>query len=517
MKSIFFNNEVLDAEKKIMNSLGIPSILLMENAGINSAAHIISKFKEKLDKPVIILTGKGNNAGDGFVISRHLAINGFRSHVLMLYPPSELKGDAQKNFEVLKNLQSNIVTIADIEDKSQVIDHIEGGNQIILDAVFGVGFKGELEERIADIFRMVNDLENKTRVSIDIPSGLESYSQNSVCFKSEYTISMGVKKFDSLFYSGKETSGKTMIVGIGVPDSEFDKYNSKKIFEIEKSDITPLIPKRNVTSYKYSGGKTFVLAGATGYTGAAYLASQSALRSGSGAVILGVPSSLMEIMEKKLTDVVKFTLPETNEQSFGMEGFSDIAKKIKWSDTAIIGPGLSRNNETMDLVRKIINEIEHNYVIDADGLYALNGHTDLIKNSSSNIILTPHFGEFASLLNIPVEELKKDFYTIAKDFAAEYSVTLVLKNAPTVITDGKIFYINSTGHQNLATVGTGDVLSGIIGSIFSQNMDPLNSSIAGTYIHGFCGDILYEQTGDSSTIASDLIPLIPKVKHYLSC
>src|SRR5690606_22846508 len=173
--------------------------------------------------------------------------------------------------------------------------------------------------------------------------------------------------------------------------------------------------------------------------------------------------------------------------------------------------------ETMNLIRKILKEIPHNYVIDADGLYALIGHLDILKNTASQIILTPHFGEFASLLGITVDELKTDFYNLSKDFAKEYKVILILKNAPSITTDGNGFYVNSTGHQNLATIGTGDVLSGIITGLFCQSKKPLESAIAGTYIHGFCGDVLYEQTGDSSTIASDLIPLIPKVKHYLSC
>lgn len=517
MKSIFFNNEVLSAEKEIMDTLRIPSIVLMENAGLNSANYLLSNFKEKLNNPAIILTGKGNNAGDGFVISRHLSIYGIKTCILMLYPASELKGDAKVNFEILQNLNCDLIRIQNLDKVEQLVEFICEGEQLILDSVFGVGFKGILDPHISGVFDKINKLDDKTRIAIDVPSGLEHYNQTDPCFKAEMTLSMGVKKFNSLFYYGKEMSGDTISINIGVPDSEFDKYNSEKMFEVEKSDILSLVPKRASTSYKYSSGKAFILAGAPGYTGAAYLASQSTLRTGSGAVILGVPSSLMEIMEKKLTDVVKYSLPESGDRSFSEDGFLNIKEKIEWSDATLIGPGIGRNSETMELVRKILKEVPHNYVIDADGLFSLIGHLDILKNTASQIILTPHFGEFASLIGITVDELKTDFYNLSKDFAKEYKVTLILKNAPSITTDGDGFYVNSTGHPNLATVGTGDVLSGIVTGLFCQSKKPLDSAIAGTYLHGFCGDVLYEQTGDSSTIASDLIPLIPKVKHYLSC
>lgn len=516
MKSIIFNNEILDVEKKIIQSLGIPSIVLMENAGSNSTNYLISNFKEELSKPVIILTGKGNNAGDGFVISRHLAIQGYSSVILMLYPESVLKGDAKVYYDVLCKLDNDLIGIVKIDSAEQMDEFISGDNQLILDAVFGVGFKGELEPYIAEIFKKLNSINNVTRIAIDVPSGLESYNQTTECFKAEHTLSMGVKKFSSLFYYGKESSGEVTSINIGVPDSEFDKYNVKKIFEVQKQDIKNYIPKRQSTSYKYSSGKVFILSGAEGYTGAAYLSSQSALRTGSGAVILGVPLSLMEIMEKKLTDVVKYSLPETNEKSFSIEGFEQIKEKIEWSDVTLLGPGIGRNIETMHLIRKIIKEVEHNYVIDADGLFALNEHIEILKQTKSKIIITPHFGEFSSLLGISIEELRNNFYHLAKNFASEFGVTLILKNAPSITTDGDSFYINSSGHQNLATVGTGDVLSGIVTSLFSQSDELLHSALAGTYLHGFCGDVLFEKTGDSSTIASDLIPLIPKVKHYLS-
>lgn len=511
MKNVFFNNTVLDVEKKIMDSLGIPSIVLMENAGANSSAFIQSKYKTLLSNPVIILTGKGNNAGDGFVIARHLANAGIKSKVMLVYPSSDLKGDAKVNYDVLKAMDTSLCEILDYNE----YDFAEG-EQIIVDAIFGVGFKGDLDEKVKKVVSKVNSLEDKMVIALDVPSGLENYNWEKEGIKADVTIAMGVKKYSSLFYEGKVNSGEVTAVGIGIPESEFSKYNDECIYEIEKSDVEEMIPARNATGHKYSNGKLFVMAGAKGYTGAAYLCAQSALRAGSGAVTLGFPQSLDDIMEKKLTDVVKLPLPETEDVTLSLDGFEMIKEKIKWSDVTLIGPGLGRNDNTMELVRKILTECDHKYVIDADGLFALNGNLEILKESKSEIILTPHTGEFASLLGISTEELISDFYNYAKNFAKEYNVVMVLKNAPTAITGGKKFFINSTGHENLGTVGTGDVLAGIISSLYAQGSDAMQSAIAGVYMHGFCGDVMYERTGDSSTIASDLIPLIPKVKHYLS-
>lgn len=514
MKSVFFNSEVLAVEKKIIDSLGIPSILLMENAGLNSTQYILSHFKDLLIEPVIIFTGKGNNAGDGFVIARHLAIHGYNSKVRSVYPPDELKGDARINYKILENIPGDFIEIRNLDRSSDLKDYLSGRKQLVVDAIFGVGFRGELDEHVSSVVKQLNDDDNLTIVSIDTPSGLENYNQQKECVKADCTLSMGTKKFNSIFYTGKEHSGKIEVMNIGVPEFIFDKYNTDKIYEIEGKDV--VIPKRVVTSNKYSGGKVFVLAGAKGYTGAATLCSEAALRTGSGAVTIGFPESLDDIFEKKLTDVVKLPLPETNNASLSTEGFDLIKEKIKWSDVTLIGPGLSRDKDTMALVRKILSEIEHNYVIDADGLFALNGQTDILKESKSNIILTPHLGEFSGLLGISSDELKGDFYRNAKDFALDNNVVLILKNAPTISTDGKSTFINSTGHENLATVGTGDVLAGIVSSLYSQTGNVLESAISGVYLHGFCGDILYEKTGGSSTIASDLLDVIGSAKTKLT-
>jgi len=502
MKSVFFNKEVLEVEKKIIKKFSIPSILLMENAGKNAADFIKSKINPYSN--ILILAGKGNNDGDGFVIARYLAESNIRSTIALLYPAKELKGDALTNFNSLSDHKKLIR----IKRCNTVKDLTIKKYSVIIDAVFGIGFRGQLEPGIKKIFESLNKVTSKTVFSIDTPSGLYNYNQMETVLNADYTISMGVKKFHSCFFNGREVSGENVTVNVGVESEAFDKYNKKKIFEIENSDIAELIEQRKINNHKYNNGKVFVLAGSKGLTGAAYLCSQSTLKSGSGAVILGTPESMNIILARKLTEVMTLPLPETNETTLSLSAYIKIQEKIKWCDCLLVGPGVSKNPETTELIAKVIIENDVPIVLDADGLQAFKKIE--YKEKKNKIILTPHFGEFASMLNISTEELKSDFYAIAKKFAKKYNVILVLKGSPTIITDGDSFYINSTGNPSLATAGSGDVLAGIIASFYSRNKNSLNSALTGVFIHGRCADILLNtRKANFTTIASDLIKTIP--------
>jgi ADP-dependent NAD(P)H-hydrate dehydratase / NAD(P)H-hydrate epimerase len=514
MKSVFFNSEVLDAEKEIISNLKIPSLVLMENAGLNSANFICELYKEEHFDKIIILAGKGNNAGDGFVIARHLANKDIDSTVVLLYPDDELKGDALLNYKVINNTKDKI-NIINSDNIEALFDKYFSSKILFVDSVFGIGFKGELEEKIKSIFTKINGISNKKVVAVDTVSGLKNHYEKGTYLITDYTLSMGIKKFSSVFDKGREVSGKNLIMNIGIPGEEFDKYNSKNIYEIDKNDLINVLPKRKINSNKYTNGKLFVLSGSVGFTGAAYLSSLSALKIGCGAVILGLPESLNSVMESKTTEVMTLPLQETDEQTLSGFAFSKIFEKIKWSDAVLIGPGIGRNPETLALVRRIVTECDSPMVIDADGIFAFKDNLDLLKKSKGKIILTPHYGEFSNLTGIKLEDIKQNLYEISVEFAKNYDVVLVLKNSPTITTDGNGFYINSTGRENLATVGSGDVLSGVIAGTLALNKNPLKSSIAGVYIHGRCGDILYEKTGSNSTVSSELIPELQNVKKEL--
>lgn len=506
MKSIFFNNEVLGVEKQIIEKATVPSLILMENAGRNAAEFILSKINQ--DSKIVILAGKGNNAGDGFVIARHLANKKIRSSVILLYNKEELKGDALTNFNILKSYDDHI-HLNYFQTWERIKNVFDKKNLVVIDAVFGIGFKGELEERLKIIFENLNRVKNKASFAIDTPSGLFHYNQSQVCLKNDYTISMGVKKFHTEFFYGREVSGITKVVDIGVSESFFDDYNSRNIFEVEQKDAASFIHSRSINSHKYSSGKIFALSGSKGLTGAAYLCSQSALISGSGAVILGAPESLNTILARKLTEVMTLPLEETTEHTLSLNAYEKIKEKIKWADCLLLGPGVSKNDDTLKLIAKIIKENDVPIVLDADGLAAFKNVKR--QKRKNKLILTPHFGEFANLLDITTDELKNNFYEYARNYANEKNVILVLKGSPSIITDGESFYINTTGNSILSTAGSGDVLSGIIASLYSRNKNALQSAIAGVFVHGRCADLLLINQRNNFTFkAGDFINKIPQ-------
>ena len=516
MNSVFFNTEVLIAEKKIIESINIPSIVLMENAGLNSARIIKNYAILNNISRILILAGKGNNAGDGFVIARHLSnFNNFNVNVGLVYPASELKGDTFINYSVIKNIKNNNFFITSVKEIKAYCKAASSEKTLIIDSVFGVGFKGTLDKHCIEIFNIIKERRHSV-ISIDTASGLNSYYDIPDCPDAKVTISMGVKKFNSMFGEGREKSGKIEIVDIGISGKEFDKFNIRKIFEIEKSDVENLFPPRKRNSHKYNNGKVFVLGGYPGFSGAPYLSSQAALRTGSGAVILGVPKSIYNVVAKKTNEVITIPLKSTISGGISEEAYEDIKEKIVWSDVTLIGPGIGREVETQNLIRKILTEIKANYVVDADGIFALRNDLNILKNSKSEIILTPHYGEFAALSKLKPDEVKYKFYELAKTFSKDYEVTLHLKNSPSVTATEDLFLINSTGKENLATIGSGDVLSGIISTCFALTKDAAKSTYGGAYMHGLCGDNLFEKYGSSSTTALDLINEIKNVKLMLN-
>ncbi len=508
MENVFFNDEVLEAEKKIITNLKIPSLILMENAGAGSADHIINNFISDKSHEAVVICGKGSNAGDGFVIARHLSIAGVKVKVLTLFRERDLKGDALTSYTVLKSILNGKIEIVYCKSGKEITDEIKNKDSVIVDAIFGTGFKGAPDGRLKTIFESINSLKNII-VSLDSPSGFYSYDQESVCINPNVTLMMGVRKFHSMFYKGKEVCGKTELINIGIDQSEFTGYNTRKIFRTDVSDIKYMLPVRKINSYKYANGKVLILSGSKGLTGATFLCSMSALRSGAGAVVAGIPESVNDIMEVKLTEVMTLPLNETDKKTLSLTAYHKIKDKLDWADSVLIGPGLSDNEETKELIRKIVKENDNNFVLDADAIPAFRNDLKLLKNK--NVILTPHIGEFAKLTGHSIGDIKKDFYEIVTEFVKTFKVTVILKNSTTVIADESGFYINPTGKENLATAGSGDVLSGLVAGLLAQSGNLKNAALAGVYLHGMCGDNLYSQNGDSGTAAGDLINQIPVV------
>ncbi|MFZ4618964.1 MAG: NAD(P)H-hydrate dehydratase [Bacteroidota bacterium] len=515
MKPILTPQQMNHADGTAIKRLRIPSAILMEQAG-TAVADLIGNIITPMDPSgnrslnvnVLILCGKGNNGGDGFVISRILKERGYDVSTVLMEHQRTLGPDAAVQYGCLAELlpKTNILRFGRSFTSSRK-KHFD----VIVDAMLGTSFRGALKGKYLRAVEWCNK-RSALKIAVDIPTGLNGLTGDveTDAFRADYTVTMSNPKIG--FYCGqaKEFTGIVTVADIGIPQKAVPKTN---VVLAETNDIRRSLPKRAVNSHKHSVGKIFALAGSKSMMGAALLCSSSAMRSGAGQVILGIPESEYLVAAKRTLEVMPLPLPSTFEGSLAYDAFAEIEKRIAWCDVLMIGCGLSRNAETQELIRRVIQSCRKPMVIDADALNALSGHLDIIKGRRhKNIILTPHLGEFSRLTGIPSSEIDKNRFTIAAQFSKKYGVTLVLKGAPSIVADtqGNIT-VNSTGNPGMSTAGSGDVLTGIVASLMGQGNDPADAAVNGVFIHGAAGDRAAEKIGMQGMIASDMIEFIPTV------
>lgn len=522
MIPVFTFDEIRDIEKNIIEKESIPSIILMENAGKNSFDVISKEIKNLGDKDIFIICGKGNNAGDGFTFARHCLVNNIPVTIVLVVEPSNLKGDALINYEILKKIplygENNGRELSEItfDDFVKRIKKLTKKNSVIINAILGTGIKGQLDETFSSVIKSLNDLKISKSIkiiSLDVPSGVMSGEQVNPIINADFTVSMGTYKAELLFNEGKENTGVLHVVPIGITIGLLKKYNSKGIYLIQTSDVNKLFPKRRKTSYKYANGKVLIIGGSRGLSGAIAISGLSALKSGAGGVVAAMPKSISAIFNRKLYEVMTVDLDETNEGTIKSDQYDNIKKRMDWADTVLLGPGISTNEETKEFVFDVIKNCEKDMVIDADGLNLLSSDVLVLKNRKhdNEIILTPHPGEFSRLTGIDTKQILLNRFELLRNFVKEHNVNVALKSETTVscTRSGDIF-INSSGNETLAMAGSGDVLSGIMVSLFSQTRDPKAALICSNYLHGLCADLYAEKTGNKQTASpQDMIKLIP--------
>lgn len=507
-------DEMKEIDKRAIEEAGIPGIALMENAGRAVAIVVAERLRRESAVPVTqrrvcIVCGKGNNGGDGFVAARHLANFGAKVKVFLLCRKSEVSGDAATNLRALNymGIEAEEVSLEEMQ-RVKISFSI---SDILVDAIFGTGFKGEINGLIGTVIDAMND-SGRPIVSVDIPSGLDaSTGKVSVkCVRATCTVTMGAPKLGLLLYPGAEFAGELAIANIGIPGSLFAQ-EKLKCHLLSAQEVRSWIPSRRPDTHKTNFGRVLVVAGSEGMTGAACLASMAALKSGAGLVTLAVPRSLSDYVDMKLTEVIVKPLPETESRSAALNGEGVIATLLERNDVLAIGPGMSMNNETSQLIRKVLTMCSCPVVADADALNAISVDPEILKAIRSPMVLTPHMGEMARLLARNGEQAGRNRLDIARSFAGQWGKVVVLKGAHTVISspEGQT-YINPTGNPGMATAGMGDVLTGIIAGLMAQGLPPLEAAAAGVYIHGLAGDLARDEVGEIGMVAGDVLERLPR-------
>lgn len=485
----------------------IPGIDLMESAGqgiTQVAQNVLNDFK---NKHIVILCGKGNNGGDGFVLARLAAEKGANISLFLFATPQDVKGDAKTNLERIAHL--NVTTITS-ESALQPVQNALHQADLAVDALLGTGLKGPTRGTIAQAI----DLLKKTTcpiIAVDVPSGLQSDTGQGDCAPATQTVTFACPRIGHFFYPGRTACGHLHLVDIGIPQ-EAIQAEKATIFLINNIWASQTVPKHQPDAHKGDCGRVFILAGSVGLTGAAALSATATVRSGSGLVTLGIPKSLNDILETKVTEAMTVPLSEVRKKRcVALRARGEIEPYLAKANAVAIGPGLGTHPETRTLVQRLIADLTCPAVIDADGLNALVGHLDLLQNSPVPLVLTPHIGEFARLTQQTTTQIKQDPIASAQHFAQQVGHPVILKGAPTIVADpnGQI-YINPTGNAGMATGGTGDVLTGIIVSLIGQGLSPIQAAKLGVYVHGLAGDYAAQKQGQLGLIASDLIQALPQ-------
>lgn len=515
MLSILDAQEMKELDELATRRYGMPSLLLMEEAGRSVIEELELRFGSVGGKTLLVLAGKGNNGGDGFVAARHAVHRGASVALFLTSSESDLKGDAKTNYDLLRASGSERVQL--LRSLSAMARH-RGGYDFIVDAIFGTSFHGAVGGKLKPLIEWINRVKGSKIISIDIPSGIEATTGEcrSVAVRADLTVTMALPKIGLYTGRGPEYSGAVAIADIHMPELLGRGVASQR-FLVEETDVARGLPNRPVNAHKHSVGKIFVLAGSKGFSGAALLCSQAAMKSGAGAVVLGIPASVFPAVARRTLEVMPFELPSTNEGAVAFSAADRVEVKNKWSDVTLIGPGLSQDPETKALVDRIVISSRATLVIDADGLNSLAGSLHLLKRRKcDDIILTPHLGEFSRLVALRPSEIEGNKIEIARAFARQHRVVLVLKGAPTIVAtpSGEVF-VNSTGNAGMATAGSGDVLGGIIASLAGQGNSAVEAAVNGVFVHGRAGDMARDEIGEMGMLASDILTRVPLVLKQL--
>jgi len=539
MLKVVTSEEMRQIDMTTIGKYGIAGTILMERAGLAVASKINEIISRSPDYPVgaihelplhkrgnlkvIVFCGGGNNGGDGLVASRILHTQGRDVEVYLAAKPNDLKGDAKINYNAAKKFGVRIFPVTRFLNNPLSLTPYPC---LIVDALLGTGLNKDIRMPLSEVVNKINRLSLPV-VSIDIPSGISSDSGQIMgcAVKAQVTVTFGLPKRGHYIYPGAEYTGKLYVEDIGFP-RKLTGSEKIKVNLPQREDIISLLPERPGYSHKGTYGHVLLIAGSKGKTGAALMAAKACLRTGAGLVTIGVPESLVSSFQSRVTEEMILPLADKGNGTLSFKSADAIIAFLKkQANVLAIGPGLSADSEISELIYRLVINSNIPIVIDADGLNALSGKTGILKKSKAPIILTPHVGEMARLVQgvrgkgygvaagfSLREEIERDRINVALIFAKKTGCYLILKGVPTVIAapDGNAF-INPTGNPGMATAGTGDVLTGMISSFLAQRLSPQNASILGVYMHGLTGDMVAQIRGEHSLVASDIINAIPGV------
>ena len=500
-------HEMREIDRVSSERFGVPSLTLMENAGSAVAEFVLSRYPS-IDR-IGVICGKGNNGGDGFVAARKLHDAGRGVRVLLLAEPSEVRGDAA---EMLSRILASPAVARSHEELSQSSASAVFESDLLIDAILGTGFKPPVSGLYAEAVARLN-ASPAVVIAVDIPSGADADimgEQTGAVVRADAVVTFTAPRPAHIF--GSLTPGPTVITPIGSPEEAI--VSSLQLNVIAAQDLAPLIAPRPPAANKGNFGHVLVIGGAVGKAGSVAMAGMAALRAGAGLSTVGTPKSVLPTVAGFHPELMTEPLEETEAGTISKRvlGYGHLDALVKDKTVLAIGPGISRHSETVEVVRTVVKKYQQPMVLDADGLNAFEGRADELNGKGRSLVITPHPGEMARLIGSSAAAVQRDRLSIARAFAREHEVTVVLKGHRTLIAapDGTV-WVNTTGNPGMATGGTGDILTGMTAGFIAQNPGRVLEAVcAAVYLHGLAGDVARETMGDHSLVATDLIKSLPE-------
>lgn len=498
--------QMREMDRFAMEEIGIPGIVLMEAAGQAVVREVEERYA---GAKIVVLAGHGNNGGDAFVVSRHLANRGYEVTTWFTGQEDRMSGDCTVAYRALTQSRHAVKKLdqGNWESLSDDLAHA----QLIIDGLLGTGIQGPLREPMGKVIELINRQKGASVLSIDIPSGVNADNGEvaDIAVHADLTVTFAYPKWGQYLFPGAICCGELLIRDISIPSWVGTELKLSS-YLLQEERVAQYIPKRKRHSHKGSYGHVLIISGSESYIGAPGLAAMGAIRSGSGMVTLAIPKSIQALVAGKVQEAVYWLWPESN-GSFSKDSWKVLSDRKGIYDFIVVGPGIGQDSG-MEWLQAVIKNTSDPLLLDADALNLLAKDLTILKGRQ-DIILTPHPGEMARLLGATVQDVEKNRPQIALQFAREHQVYLILKGTyPIIATPQGECYVSPRGSSSLAKGGSGDVLSGMIASFVNQTGDILSGIILAVYIHGMAGEFMDEYSG----AASDLGPWIGKALKHLS-
>jgi hydroxyethylthiazole kinase-like uncharacterized protein yjeF len=498
--------EMRAIDRATSERFGVPSLTLMENAGASVADYVISHHGGA--GRIVVFCGKGNNGGDGFVAARRLQEQGKNAQVVLLADPADLRGDAAVMFG---KLPGGVIAVHSSEElnREQVRSSVQAAD-FYLDAVLGTGFKPPVSGLYAEAIAIMNASQVPV-IAVDIPSGADADAmgpQAGTIARADAIVTFTAPRPAHVF--SLLTMGSTFVAGIGSPEAAI--VSALQLNVITARDVRALTGPRPAESNKGNYGHVLVVGGSLGKAGSVAMAGMAALRAGAGLSTVATPKSVLGTVAGFHPELMTEPLSETDAGTISSSALDRIVELAKSKSVLAIGPGISRDPQTAELVRALVAQLELPMVVDADGLNAFEGRTDELKGKGRTLMITPHPGEMARLMGCTIADVQKDRLGMARQFAREHELIVVLKGHRTLVVqpDGEA-WVNTTGNPGMSTGGTGDILTGMVAGMIAQHpKDALGAVLAAVHLHGLSGDVMREAVGEHSMVATDLLIGLPE-------